>query len=348
MKRKAIISLLLILIVMLSVSGCGKKQKRTVLTNDVKKQEDMKENKVKKIIKDGIKFLNAGKYDDAKSSFEKAVSMDKANKASYIEIKNKYMEKNRVDDAYYFIKLAISNKVDIKNMKDLLNTIKSKFEVTKLYAKVYQDNEYNLPSKIKAKINNKDKEVAVSWDNNNVDTSSLGTKKYTGRIEQYDRTAELNLTVIELPKKDTAKEESNDEKVKEVKKEKKIGFINEIYEKGGKNYLKHDEVQFFCRSKIGEKAFKEEGKKDGVDLRYGEFYYRNKNKILKSYQIAPDVDVYICAYHLNSEDANGATLKKITYSGLRSLDSAYGPGNAIYNIYLENNVVVKIEEEYRS
>ncbi|HDK7173437.1 TPA: hypothetical protein PTV74_004027, partial [Clostridium botulinum] len=134
MRKKAIVSLLLILIVMLSASGCGKKQKTSVLTNDVKQQEAMKENEIKKFIKDGTNFLNAGKYDDAKSSFEKAISMDKSNKSSYIEIKNKYMEKKRIDDAYYFIKLAVSNNVDTENMKKLLNDIKSKFEVTKLDA----------------------------------------------------------------------------------------------------------------------------------------------------------------------------------------------------------------------
>ncbi len=97
MRKKAIVSLLLILIVMLSASGCGKKQKTSVLTNDVKQQEAMKENEIKKFIKDGTNFLNSGKYDDAKSSFEKAISMDKSNKVSYIEIKNKYngKEKNR-------------------------------------------------------------------------------------------------------------------------------------------------------------------------------------------------------------------------------------------------------------
>ncbi len=160
MRKKAIVSLLLILIVMLSASGCGKKQKTSVLTNDVKQQEAMKENEIKKFIKDGTNFLNAGKYDDAKSSFEKAISMDKSNKSSYIEIKNKYMEKKRIDDAYYFIKLAVSNNVDTENMKKLLNDIKSKFEVTKLDAGVYQNHEYQLPDKIKAKINNEEQR---SW-----------------------------------------------------------------------------------------------------------------------------------------------------------------------------------------
>jgi len=44
MRKKAIISLLLILIIMLSISGCGKKEKTSVLTNNVKQQEAMKEN----------------------------------------------------------------------------------------------------------------------------------------------------------------------------------------------------------------------------------------------------------------------------------------------------------------
>ncbi len=50
-EKKAIISLTLILIVMLSASGCGKKQKTSILTNDVKQQEAMKENEIKKFIK---------------------------------------------------------------------------------------------------------------------------------------------------------------------------------------------------------------------------------------------------------------------------------------------------------
>ncbi len=205
MRKKAIISLLLILIFMLSVSGCAKKEKTSVLTNDVKQQEAMKENEIKKFIKDGTNFLNAGKYNDAKSSFEKAISMDKSNKGSYIEIKNKYMEKNRLDDAYYFVKLAVSNNVDVENMEKLLNDIKAKFEVTKLYVNVYENNEYKLPDKIKAKINNEDKDVSVVWNNNNVDTSKVGTIKYEGKIEQYDRIAELNLKVIEV-KKEVEKE----------------------------------------------------------------------------------------------------------------------------------------------
>ncbi|WP_434295787.1 Ig-like domain-containing protein [Clostridium botulinum] len=302
MRKKAIISLLLILITMLGISGCGKKEKTSVLTNNVKQQEAMKENEVKKFIKNGTNFLNAGKYDDAKSSFEKAILMEKSNKGSYIEIKNKCMEKNRLDDAYYFIKLAVNNNVDTENMKKLLSDIKSKFEVTKLYENVYQNHEYQLPDKIKAKINNEDKEVGVVWNNNNVDTSEVGTIKYQGKIEQYDKIVELNLKVMEFQKENknqevkNSQEENKNQKVKEVKDGKQIGFINEIYEQNGKRYLKFDDVEFFHNKDADDRTAEKETIKDGkkdllLDGRMtDDYYFRNKDKSLEDYEISPNVE----------------------------------------------------------
>ena len=361
MRKKAIISLLLILIFMLSVSGCGKKEKTSVLTNNVKQQEAMKENEIKKFIKNGTNFLNEGKYDDAKSSFEKAVSMERSNKVSYIEIKNKYMEKNRLDDAYYFVKLAVSNNVDTENMKKLLNDIKSKFEVTKLYINVYQNNEYKLPDKIKAKINDEDKEVEVIWNNKNVDTSEIGAIKYQGKIEQYDRIAELNLKVIEL-EKETKKEmkkenntqkvkniqeENKNEKVKEVKEGKQIGFINEIYEQNGKRYLKFDDVQFFLNKDANDKTAEREAIKDGklkaenVGKVPYEFYIRNKDKSLETYEISPNAYIYICGYRNN---LNALDLQKVNYESFKNL--GFDHGNFLAYIYVENNVIVRIEEQF--
>ena len=248
MTKKTIISLILILTVMLSVSACGNKQKTSVLTNNVEKEEAMQENEIKKFIANGTNFLNVGKYDDAKSSFEKAILMDKSNKESYIEIKNKYMEKKRTDDAYYFIKLAVTNNVDNENMKKLLNDIKSKFEVTKVYINIYQNNEYKLPDKIKARINNEDKEVGVVWNNKNIDTSKVGTIKYEGKIEQYDRMAELNLKIIKVqeqeksnPKNNNKVDSKNNNKVLEHSKNNKVDFTQEKSLEYAKKYYKNNE-----------------------------------------------------------------------------------------------------------
>ncbi|PIH04931.1 Ig-like domain-containing protein [Clostridium combesii] len=366
MRKKAIISLLLILITMLGISGCGKKEKTSVLTNNVKQQEAMKENEVKKFIKNGTNFLNAGKYDDAKSSFEKAILMEKSNKGSYIEIKNKCMEKNRLDDAYYFIKLAVNNNVDTENMKKLLSDIRSKFEVTKLYVNVYQNNEYKLPDKIKAKINNEDKEVGVIW-NNDADTSEIGTIKYQGKIEQYDRCAELYLKVLESPKEkeenndkevksdknmNNSKKDDKDENLKEVKNGKQIGFINEIYERNGKRYLKFDDVEFFKNKDTNDRTAEKEAIKDGknewiIDGRVTDDYYlRNKDNTLEDYEISQNVEIDICKYHVEG-NVNTIDLQRISYEKFKILDNVYGQGNALFYIYVENNVIVKIQEQFR-
>ncbi|MHB8033905.1 hypothetical protein CF069_08115 [Clostridium botulinum] len=378
MRKKAIISLLLILITMLGISGCSKKEKTSVLTNNVKQQEAMKENEVKKFIKNGTNFLNAGKYDDAKSSFEKAILMEKSNKGSYIEIKNKCMEKNRLDDAYYFIKLAVNNNIDTENMKKLLSDIKSKFEVTKLYENVYQNHEYQLPDKIKAKINNEDKEVGVVWNNNNVDTSEVGTIKYQGKIEQYDKIVELNLKVMEFQKENknqevknvkkiknsqeenknqevkNSQEENKNQKVKEVKDGKQIGFINEIYEQNGKRYLKFDDVEFFHNKDADDRTAEKEAIKDGkkdllLDGRMtDDYYFRNKDKSLEDYEISPNVEIDICRYHIDSSDVTSKLQQiRISYEKFKVLDNVYGQNNALLYIYVENNAIVKIQEQYR-
>ena len=251
------------------------------------------------------------------------------------------MEKQRLDDAYYIIKLAISNSVDTENMKELLNEIKSKFEVIKLSESVYQNNEYKLPNKIKAKINNDHKEVNVVWNNDTVDTSKLGSVKYEGKIEQYDRSAQLDLKVLK------------------VEKAKKIGGISKVYEESGKRYLKFDEVEFFKNKDVNDITAEKEARKDGADpslfdngnvkgFLTDDYYIRNKDKSLKIYEISSNVDISVCKYMLNLKSSNSADKQKISYEKFKTLDMrdrVRYKGILCY-IYLENNVVVKIEQQY--
>lgn len=331
MKRKAIIALALISTIMLNVSACGSKEKTSILTNDVKQEAAIQEKEIKKFIEEGTDLLNKGKYDDAKGNFEKAISMDKSNKGAYIEIKNKYMEKQRIDDAYYFIKSAINNNVDTENMKELLNDIKSKFEVTKLEVNVNQNDEYNLPAKIKAKINNEDKEVDVQWSKNSVDTSKLGDVKYQGKIEQYDRSAELNLKVIK------------------VEKLKKIGGISKVYEESGNRYLKFDDIEFYLNKDAEDRIAEAEAKKDGEYLPDGRvpdgYYIRNKDNSLATYKISPNAKISVCGFMLNLDTVAKQT---ISYEKFKTLDMGDRPRykGVLCYIYLENNVVVKIEQQY--
>lgn len=335
MQKKAII-IILILITVLNLSACGKKEKKIILSTDVKKEVAIQENETKKLIESGIKFLNEKKYDDAKNSFEKAISMDKSNRGAYIQIKNRYMEKQRIDDAYYIIKLAIGNGVDTENMKELLKNIKSEFEVAKLSENVYQNNNYKLPSKIRAKINNENKDVNVIWNNNVVNTNKLGSVKYKGKIEQYDRDVELNLKVIKAKKI---------EKAEKIIKTNKIGWVKVPYERNRKRYLKIDEVEFFLEDKFTHSYIKKEALKDGVKLIEPVYYIRNKETTLKEYEISPKAEIYVTSYML---EGNSTDNKKITYEKFKTLDRYKKDKNSIIlcKISLENDVIVKIEQVY--
>lgn len=335
MQKKAII-IILILITVLNLSACGKKEKKIILSTDVKKEVAIQENETKKLIESGIKFLNEKKYDDAKNSFEKAISMDKSNRGAYIQIKNRYMEKQRIDDAYYIIKLAIGNGVDTENMKELLKNIKSEFEVAKLSETVYQNNNYKLPSKIRAKINNENKDVNVIWNNNVVNTNKLGSVKYKGKIEQYDRDVELNLKVIKAKKI---------EKAEKIIKTNKIGWVKVPYERNRKRYLKIDEVEFFLEDKFTHSYIKKEALKDGVKLIEPVYYIRNKETTLKEYEISPKAEIYVTSYML---EGNSIDNKKITYEKFKTLDRYKKDKNSIIlcKISLENDVIVKIEQVY--
>lgn len=331
--RNKIVILLLTLAVMSSASGCVEKQKTTVLSDDVKQEVMMQENEIEGLIKNGVNFLNEGKYDDAKSNFEKALSRDKSNKGAYIEIKNRYMEKQRLDDAYNIIKLAISNNIDTENMTKILNDIKGKFEVTKLDAEVYQNTEYELPTKIKAKINNEEKDVSVVWSNNSVDTSKIGTLKYEGKIDQYDRSVELYL------------------KVNKTEKTKKIGYITKLYEENGKRYLKIDPVEFFMDTENDKRATIE-AKKDGVDQArfsedgyiYDSYYIRNKDKNVETYEITPEAAIIVCNYMLDRHGYGTSDKEKISYEKFKTLDVS-NRGFLCY-IDLENKVVIKLQQQF--
>jgi Bacterial Ig-like domain (group 4). len=335
MRKRGVISILAVAL-LLNISGCGSNEKTTVLSDDVKQEAMIQEEEIKKCIDAGINFLNEEKYDDAKSSFERALSMDKSNKGAYIEIKNKYIEKQRLDDAYYIIKLAISNDVDTEEMRQMLNDIKSKFEVTKLSVNVYQNNKYTLPSKIKVRINNEEEDVDVVWNGNNVDTSKLGSVMYEGKIDQYDRSVELELNIIKL------------EKVK------MIGGISYLFEKNGKRYLDFDDVEFFYDKDRNDRTAENEAKKDGYgpdffneDGRIPDNYYiRNNDRSVKTYEISSKSEISVCGWRVGN---NTISQQKSNYEQLKSYTDYKGnkyDGILCY-IYLENNVVVKVEEQYR-
>lgn len=153
MKRNNItkcLTLLILIIFSISISGCAHKDKEVVVTPNVKKTVKQAENQVKKNIDLGNKLLDSGKYDDAKNAYNKAIELDKKDKQTYLTIKDKYLEKNRIQDASDIVQEAINNDVDVADMKELLSQFKAKIEAMK----PAEENKASQNNKQKLKQNN--------------------------------------------------------------------------------------------------------------------------------------------------------------------------------------------------
>lgn len=186
-------------ILILSFVGCStNKDCESVLSSNV--LEDLNNDKldIMDLLQRGDDCIASEDYVSAKSLYEKAVMKDKINIDTYSKIKDKYLEVNRLDDAFYFVNLAIDNNVDTANMNLILDEIKSKFETITLSNNIVRFSTFSLPTTVDIYVNNTDTETAdVTWETI-ASTEDLGTFTYNGYCNKYHRTITYNLTIKKL------------------------------------------------------------------------------------------------------------------------------------------------------
>lgn len=275
-----LISISAILILSISLFACAETTKKVTISNDTQTEILVEENEVKEAITTGKKLISDNKYDEAKAYFNKAISLDKSNKDLYLEIKDIYMESNKLDDAYFIIKSALTNNVDVENMKIVANEISSKFDVINLNYSIYQGLEYNLPESITTDIKDESLSLPIVWDVSQPDTTTAGTFTYYAFNEEYGRQVAMNLTVLENVY------------------DKQIGYINKMYSSNGKLYIDVDLVEFY----FGNKESLQEFINDNPDKykvylpinNNGEYYVpngyyiRNNSDKITTYEVSSD------------------------------------------------------------
>lgn len=291
-----------IFIITISLISCVDSTKKVTVSNNTKEEILVEENISKELINNGKRLLLDGKYDEAMANYNKAIELDKANKDLYLEIKDIYLKANRLDDAYFITKEAISNNVDVDTMKEIAKDISEKLEAIKIDDKVEQDLEYYLPKTVNTTINGKSISLPIKWDNSKADTSTPGTFQYYSYNEEYGRKVQVNLTVTE------------------VIYDKQIGSIKNIYIIDGKTYIDVDLVEFYLG---GEKAINE-ALKDNKDLPLSEingkpyipngYYIRNNYSKITSYEISNN-----CSFQLLHHDFEALGLNP-NYPGNSSIN----------------------------
>lgn len=272
MKRKLIKLSIILLFLTLSASffSCTDITKKITVSNDTQNEISIEENEVDETITNAKKLLSDNKYDEAKAYFIKAISLDKSNKDLYLEIKDIYIDSNRLDDAYFIIKTALINDVDTDNMNIILNEIASKFDTIKLSKTINQNSSFSLPYNTEIELNNNKITLPIYWTNSKVDTSKLGAFIYEGVNQEYGRKVELELSV-------TANNYDSS-----------YGYIKSIYKSNDKIYADIDLVEFYTEDKALEEAIKDNKAtldSNGKCVYLKDYYTRNINSTVTTYEL---------------------------------------------------------------
>ncbi|GAB6168120.1 hypothetical protein JCM1393_05800 [Clostridium carnis] len=300
MSKKFFMSLLCLIIFIFSTTliSCENSSKKITISDDTKSEIIVEENEINKNFNSGEKSLNEGNFDEAKSYFNKAISLDKLNKDIYLKIKDKYLSFNRFDDAYFVIKTALTNNVDAENMKLVLEEISANFDVIKLNTSIYQNSSYILPTEVNTSINGVQMSLPIYWDNSNVNSTTAGTFIYKGLNEEYGRKVEMEITVLENIY------------------DKQIGYIKDIYESNGKLYMDVDLVEFYFGQEALNEAIKDNNAgidENGKYFLMDPYYIRNRYSKITTYEISSNCSFALCRRDVKA-DVNSIESSSITRS----------------------------------
>ena len=368
---KRILALFVGIIISINCIACTGADKENILLKDVKSQSKVEEQEIETAIENGNKYLEEKNYDKAKKWYEKAISISKSNVATYKKIEGKYLEKDRSDDAYRIIRLAIDNGVDVENMKKELKSIEDTFDAIVMNKVIYAGENYKLPNEVSLDVNGSKVTGKIKWNNDKVKNSVVGIFTYGGNIAQYGRKVILNLeikdknnnVIVENKKndKDEKKNETNPIQSDIYVDEKsyftgtKLCYVTKFEGKEYNRFLTLKEVEFY----EGEYAI-EQANIEGKSVLYkesGEYYIKtvgNEEKYLVSEQCSWKVafDLIVNNRHVQKgnfpqfvEENNNEPLS--IFKSISKANEWNVPGfssdGMFAKVYIENGVVENVE-----
>lgn len=331
------------------MGGCKSKDKEIVLSENVAKDIQVEENEIEKYIKEGNKFLEEKNYTEARKSYEAAIAKGKNDKQIYMDIKDKYIEKGRYDDAYHIIKLAIENKVDIENMEKVLTSIRDKMESVELSYEIYEDDgSFVLPEEVDITVDNNKVKDYVLWGKENLGISNKpGQYSYSGITKEYGRNVHVTLNVKANIKEDIK------ENAKEDVYDSKFGIVKDIYTDNGTVYISFDEAEFYFgwEEAVAEavKDNKAMQKEDGTYTLPDPYYIRYHIGEIKVYEVSKDASFNLLAYDVDPSNNHTSELQSVDYSTFKKKIDNWKGGyvsNLQFNVDMKNGIVTKMSKQY--
>lgn len=132
--------------------------------------------------------------------------------------------------------------------------------------------------------------------------------------------------------------------------ERQMGYIKKVYPQNGKNYLDIDYIQWLTGD-VAEKAMREDGEcpKTGECIVLDDYYIRNQNSLIRTFEISPDVQIFMQTYGIGEEGGDISWNQPITFNQLRRVfDTNSKPHlkSVPYIVEIQNKKIVKITEQY--
>ena len=172
------------------------------------------------------------------------------------------------------------------------------------------------------------------------------------RLEQQSVSRDIAETETKPQERTSAQKDEliSEAEVGMGKTERSIGYIKKVYEKGGRNFMDIDYIQWFSGDRALE-AMREDGECEVNDLECyppNGYYIRNVNSKIRTYPISDNVKIYMQTYRL--EEAGNITWdKEITFNEFKNIYTTQDYPHlreVPYWVEIESGEIVKITEQY--
>ena len=348
---RKIVTIFVMLVVTFSLFGCIKGDKETILDKDVKSKSKLENQEIKSAMEKGNGYLEEKNYDKAKKWYEKAISINRSKVSTYKNIEDKYLKKDRKDDAYRIVRLAIDNDVDVEKMKKELKKIEDSFDVIVMNKSIYVGEDYSLPSEASLNIDGKDINGKITWNNSSISTNKSGKFVYDGKISLYGRKVIMNL---EIKDKELSNSKVKGDLVNENSRDgKKLCFIKEFNDNEGNGYAIVDEVQYFSvdtpkdQEALVDKYTGNYLEYDDCDGDKDEYWIKNLSISEEKYYIS-EACTYVYIDNILTPDGTGYESRNMNLNEMKDyIDRYYNSYSKEDNygqlwwVYVENNKIVK-------
>jgi len=127
-----------------------------------------------------------------------------------------------------------------------------------------------------------------------------------------------------------------------------MGYVKKIYTQAGKNFLDIDYIQWLSGD-AAEQAMREDGQcpKSGECIVYDDYYIRNQNPKIRTFEIASDAKITMTTYHM--ETTGQIFDEPITFSQFSQIWNGSGQTrlrDVPYYITLSGDKITSIKEQY--